>query len=225
MCETVTTLHPFEQAGLGKAPFRYLGSDEKRTKSGQPAGTCDYCFRGILTCCVIGSADGKSFVVGCDCVRKVFGATNRVLTDMERDVARVNLEKRRAKAEAKRQAALELYQAKLAEQRLRNGGLTDAEVQAQRDEAERQATTDRYSAANAWLLEHLLADGGFFAVEMARELQTRLAGELSDRQLEVLRDIYSKKHGRKNSDAWKAARDTFDTQVGEQRWQLRNPAK
>lgn len=225
MCDTTTELHPFEQAGLGKAPFRYLGSGEKRTNSGQPAGTCEYCSRGILTCCVIGSADGKTFVVGCDCVRKVFGPTNRVLTDMERDIARANLEKRRAKAEAKRQAALEAYQAKLAEQRVRNGGPTDAELQAQRDEAERQATTDRYSAANAWLLQHIEADNGFFVSEMARELQTRLAGELSDRQLEVLRDVYAKKHGRKNSDAWKAARDTFDTQVGEQRWQLRNPAK
>jgi hypothetical protein len=224
MCETAVTLHPFEQAGLGKAPFRYLGSDEKRTKSGQPAGTCDYCYRGILTCCVIGSADGKSFVVGCDCVRKTFGPGNRVLTDMERNVARVNLEKRRAKAEAKRQAALELYQAKLAEQRLRNGGLTDAEVQAQREQNERQAAADKYRAANSWLLQHIEPDTGFFVSEMARELQTRLAAELSERQLDVLRDVYAKKHGRKNTDAWKAARDTFDTQVGEQRWQQRNSA-
>ena len=107
---------------------------------------------------------------------------------------------------------------------MRNGGLTDAEVQAQREQAERQAAADKYRAANDWLLQHIEADTGFFVSEMARELQTRLAAELSERQLDVLRDVYAKKHGRKNTDAWKAARDTFDTQVGEQRWQQRNSA-
>lgn len=80
--------HPFEEAGLGLAPFKFVGVEEKRgpiswydPKSGttltagspgQPMGTCEYCYQGIAICCSVESADGKRFVVGSDCIRKVF---------------------------------------------------------------------------------------------------------------------------------------------------------
>lgn len=68
------TIHTFEQAGLGKAPFRFVGMFEKRGPipcpdgtmigaPGQPMGTCDFCGNGIAQCCQIESADGKIFVV------------------------------------------------------------------------------------------------------------------------------------------------------------------
>tara|TARA_R110000796_G_scaffold84556_1_gene184224 strand:- start:1863 stop:2396 length:534 start_codon:yes stop_codon:yes gene_type:complete len=76
--------HVFESAGLGLAPFRYVGSFEDKGphKSvingvqveigapGQPMGTCAYCGQGIAICCQIKSADGKTFTVGSDCVTK-----------------------------------------------------------------------------------------------------------------------------------------------------------
>jgi hypothetical protein len=79
-------IHAFEKAGLGKAPFTLTGFSHKvgpiRTQigpgiwsevgyPGQPMGTCDYCGTGIAMCFHIRSSDGKSFIVGSDCVAKV----------------------------------------------------------------------------------------------------------------------------------------------------------
>ena len=92
MQATTTTIHPFEAAGLGKAPFRFVGMTEERGPikrvgadgavleigaPGQPMGTCDYCGQGIALVCAIESADGKRFKVGSDCVLKVCRADNR----------------------------------------------------------------------------------------------------------------------------------------------------
>lgn len=82
---TTTQSHVFETAGLGQAPFQFIGCEERRGPElitmpdgvvmecgapGQPMGTCDYCGQGIAICCNIQSADGKRFMVGTDCVRK-----------------------------------------------------------------------------------------------------------------------------------------------------------
>ena len=67
--------HAFEAAGLGLAPFRFVGMSENiitypdgTTKAG---GSCDYCGTGIRYQCAIVSTDGKRAVVGCECIRKV----------------------------------------------------------------------------------------------------------------------------------------------------------
>ena len=81
MTNQTNTIHKFELAGLGKAPFRFIGDYESRGPitnadgsqsgaPGQPMGTCDYCMQGIAICCRIESADGKRFIVGSDCVLK-----------------------------------------------------------------------------------------------------------------------------------------------------------
>jgi hypothetical protein len=83
-----TTIHPFEKAGLGKAPFRYVGIIDQEMRYGEavvrtkmnghmiefatkPGGSCDYCGTYIVTMCKVKSADGKFFKVGCDCIEKV----------------------------------------------------------------------------------------------------------------------------------------------------------
>jgi len=82
MCQTETqaaateTTHPFETAGLGRAPFRLAGFSKNVYVAYQgaapvPGGTCDYCATGIMYECVIESADKKRFVVGCDCVLRL----------------------------------------------------------------------------------------------------------------------------------------------------------
>lgn len=83
---TVTTIHPFEKAGLGKAPFRYIGTiDQTPNRDGMVAigqcqgvnietkagGTCDYCGLAIIHMYNVRSADGNTFRVGCDCLKKV----------------------------------------------------------------------------------------------------------------------------------------------------------
>lgn len=91
-------MHPFESRGLGLAPFQYLSSYEDRGphnvvingvecqvgSPGQPMGSCDYCGQGIAICCQVQSADGKKFIVGQDCISKVYSDKNVASTATER---------------------------------------------------------------------------------------------------------------------------------------------
>lgn len=75
---TTTATHAFEIAGLGLAPFRFVGYERIVFQAVpgdpncpiQPGTCCDYCFQGISNVYWIRSADGKRFKVGCDCVAK-----------------------------------------------------------------------------------------------------------------------------------------------------------
>jgi len=87
--EAERPVHPFERAGLGKAPFRYAGmecqdlcygeailnrAEYERTGirlTTKPGGTCAYCGTYIIAMFNIASADGKRFHVGSDCVAKI----------------------------------------------------------------------------------------------------------------------------------------------------------
>lgn len=98
-------IHKFEAAGLGKAPFVFLGYYEDRGgrkmetatgltvtvgSPGQPMGTCEYCGTGIAICCRIQSADGNVFIVGSDCVLKVGDAGLKVKVDkMKAEINRI----------------------------------------------------------------------------------------------------------------------------------------
>lgn len=84
--EVGSTVHCFERAGLGKAPFAFQGSHERTYQACpgapiQPAGTCAYCGQGIRYCFIIRSSDGKLFEVGSDCVEKTDDAGLRRLVD------------------------------------------------------------------------------------------------------------------------------------------------
>lgn len=92
MTNATQSLHPFEKAGLGKAPFRYLGMSHEVGPitlengmmvgtPGQPMGSCDYCGQGIANVCNVQSADGNKFKVGCDCVEKVYKQYGRESAD------------------------------------------------------------------------------------------------------------------------------------------------
>jgi hypothetical protein len=116
MCQTMTTTeaHPFEAAGLGKAPFRLVGVTENvyRHPGGtcQPGGTCDYCSTGILYEFRIRSADGRTFVVGSDCVLKIDRRDNRQLADAVKvEVAR----RQKAARQAKRREAVAREQTRI----------------------------------------------------------------------------------------------------------------
>jgi len=78
-------LHKFEEAGLGKAPFRVVGYrydvgpkvisvkggvTHTAGSPGQPMGVCKYCGEGIAHVFIIRSADGNEFDVGSTCVGK-----------------------------------------------------------------------------------------------------------------------------------------------------------
>jgi len=66
--------HVFEVAGLGKAPFKYIGFKQMTYSPApgifQPGTACAYCATGINNVFIIESSDGKRFHVGCDCLMK-----------------------------------------------------------------------------------------------------------------------------------------------------------
>jgi hypothetical protein len=71
------TIHVFEKAGLGKAPFTLEGVDVRtycafQGAPVQPGAACGYCSTGIMECCLIRSSDGKHFIVGNECVKKTY---------------------------------------------------------------------------------------------------------------------------------------------------------
>ena len=104
--------HVFERAGLGKAPFRFVFAYEKRGPldlgnghmvgaPGQPMGTCQFCGQDIAICCVIKSADDKTFEVGSDCVAKTGDA------GLRKAVRKVAADAQKARETARWQAAKE----------------------------------------------------------------------------------------------------------------------
>lgn len=105
-----TTLHKFEAAGLGKAPYRYTGCEEKVHPNGdgtvKPGGSCQYCSTGIRYCFWFISADGKRFYVGSDCVHKA--GDQGLIRIVDAEVSRINREKRLTKKRAEEAADMEL---------------------------------------------------------------------------------------------------------------------
>ncbi|HEY3498183.1 MAG TPA: hypothetical protein VGK73_25970 [Polyangiaceae bacterium] len=119
-------IHPFEKAGLGKAPFRCVGVTRKvgpirianrdgtTTEigaEGQPMGRCDFCGTGIADCYEIRSADRREFVVGCDCVAKVCAKGEKVFSEVER----MAMDLKNAAARKRHDAKAAASQAQLAE--------------------------------------------------------------------------------------------------------------
>lgn len=88
MCSS-DSIHKFELAGMGKAPFKVVGFYALPSKSlaehnpnaynlqlkampkGVGIGSCSYCGIALVNNYILESKDGKKSVVGCDCVQKV----------------------------------------------------------------------------------------------------------------------------------------------------------
>ena len=116
------SIHKFERAGLGKAPFRCIGF-ERRTFQAAPGapvqagGSCDYCSTAITDHYIIRGADGSEFKVGSSCVAK---AGDRGLVNEAKK--RANKIKRAALAErnaARIAAAITVLRTLVARKKLR----------------------------------------------------------------------------------------------------------
>lgn len=129
-----STIHPFERAKLGMAPFRCVGWYESKYQAChgapiQPGSSCDYCGQGIMLVFRITSSDGKEFKVGCDCVAKT--ARECAGTDAERAARKVldqvnkiktaAANKRKDAVIAAARAKLEANRASLAERTIATG--------------------------------------------------------------------------------------------------------
>lgn len=113
-----SAVHRFEQAGLGKAPFRFVGYETKTYQACQgapiqPGTCCDYCGTGISGVYWIRSSDGKNFKVGCDCVLKTGDA------GLRRVINAKLAEQRLVARHAREGARIETAKVKLADEAVR----------------------------------------------------------------------------------------------------------
>ena len=168
--------HPFEKAGLGKAPFSCTGVSENVWDNGdgttKGGGVCDYCGTGIRwEFWIKGSVAGaRQFKVGCDCVAKTGWGIDRFL------------EVRAAHTRARRQAGAESRRA-----------ARQAQVAAERAQraADRQEATQAWRDANSALVARLDAYTG--ANEFLRSAKQNIAqwGNLSARQVEAVESCFA----------------------------------
>lgn len=214
VCETKTvktvSVHPFEIAGLGHAPFYF----ECVVDTGKTTTSCDYCSTGLRYVCWVKSHDGRQFKVGIDCIRKLDRDDNRLVTDAERALAKLQREKKDAERQQKREAALVKLEKLLQEQRDRNGGLTDQEIAKRDQDAKAESLRKEWESKNLWLLEVLDKQRGAFVESMIERLQQGPVSSLSYRCVSILRDIYCKSFGRYNSKKYNAACEQFYTLAG-----------
>lgn len=221
------TIHPFEAAGLGLAPFKLIGFDRKVGPikmedgtevgaPGQPMGTCDFCGTGIADCYRIKSSDLKTFVVGCDCVLKLGRSDNRLVGEVKRKKLALDRAKRAAKREAKWLEFKAEREATLQAEREANGGLTNAEIKAKAEAEALAAKAEQTKASNQWIIDALIATGqsGPFVQSMIAELGNRPFAELSPRCRQIIGEIYSKRAGRMGSKAYDAAMSEFEARTG-----------
>lgn len=121
-----TKIHVFERAGLGLAPFKFLGqafqdmaygqailNREEYNRTGvmittKPGGTCAYCGQYIVAMFDVQSADGKKFHVGSDCILKTGDAGLRTAVNKIKAHTQATREAARITAAAERLADPEL---------------------------------------------------------------------------------------------------------------------
>jgi hypothetical protein len=172
--------HPFEKAGLGKAPFSctHVSENVFRLPDGtsKAGGCCDYCGTGIRwEFWIKGSVAGaKQFKVGCDCVAKTGWGIDRFLeVRAEHTKARrkEGAEKRAAKAREQRKAWIEEQHAARA--------------------VERAAATEAWRKENSALAARLDAYTG--ENDFLRSMIERLGywGTLSDKQTEAAESCFA----------------------------------
>ena len=168
--------HPFEKAGLGKAPFSCTHVTENvftlPDGTSKAGGCCDYCGQGIRWEFWIkgGISGAKQFKVGCDCVAK----TGWGIEGFEKVRAAHTRARRQAGAQSRRAAR-------------------QAQVAAER--AQRQA--DRLEATQAWRDDNSAVVARLTAYEgtndFLRSSAINLAqwGNLTDRQLEAVESAFA----------------------------------
>lgn len=223
--------HPWQDLGLGRAPFVCVGYFDLPSKAlltqnpeaynaamrnvpqGYGVGTCKVCGQAIMMNCMINSADGRKFVVGCDCVLHTYEA--RLISVVEK-LKKTRMRKKRAEAKAaKIQKRIDAVAAELDRQRKANGGLTDREAQQKRIAEAIAKAQEGFVAENGWLISALHGRGNF-AESMVKKLATGALSEetFSPRMLDVMKDMFAVRRGRRGTKAYEAAVVEFDAKIG-----------
>jgi len=238
----MTQVHHDWERVAGRAPYRLVGVfsiphpasfgdnmagyqnalrdlGEAQRAFGVAGGACDICGHPLTNNYVLENADGRRFVVGCECV--THSGDSRLTTEVEEAERQRQRKLRQAKERARWAAEKATREA---QERLQYGGKTWAEVRAEQiREAEQQAAqrADEAKVANAWLIAILerVPTTGDFIPSMIGTLQREPAADLSRRCREILGDIYAREVSgrRRGTKAWNAARDEFDDRIDKER--------
>jgi len=211
-----------ENFQFGEAPFRFIGvwSAPSRSLLEQNPSAynlqmqakpkfchfgCDHCGTAIEHHYVLRDAKGDKYCVGSSCISKVGNVLN--LSDAEAAERQRQRELRRARAEAKREqeriAREAKLQARLAAERERNGGFTDAEVAQKRAEEEREQQRIANLQKYDFFISGLSEAYGNFATDVAQGL--REGRQPSGRGVTIMLEIIAKNAGRRGSKAYEAA--------------------
>ena len=168
--------HPFEKAGLGKAPFSCTGVSENvfalPDGTSKAGGCCDYCGTGIRwEFWIKGSVAGsKQFKVGCDCVAK----TGWGIEGFEK----VRADHTRARRQAGVQSRRAARQAQVAAERAQKA-------------ADRIEATQAWRDANNALVARLAAYAGTNEFLLSSIANLAYWGNLSARQVEAVESCFA----------------------------------
>lgn len=231
--ENNISIHLFENAGLGKAPFRCVsfiqlpsvslaehnpsGYNNAMNNATQIAkgyniklGSCDYCGMALMNHFVIKSADKKFFTVGCECVRKTndSGLRDKVKL-LQRQKAKAEREKKR---QEKHKIAMAEREAKEEQERIKNGGLTNYELNQIHQKAidfDKFLSVQPYNEFIYPVLEEKAEYSGFCDSILHDLKAGKKISDLPQRALDIISDIYAKSYGRRNSKKYNDAYDDF----------------
>lgn len=218
--------HPFELAGMGHGPYRFVGLVEMPNLSENSAsnfggnnpyaevqsfhmkagaGTCACCGMAITVICVVQDGLGDNWGVGSDCVEKLG-------TPALCNAAKVAVAKRRnkmaaARREVKRQATHQKWLAALSTKPGSLPGETNASRMGREDAERCFSRLAAESAVNARresfkdILSVLEASGNDFYKSLASQLS---AGPLSERQAHFVAKAMMGRQNKANSEQWEA---------------------
>lgn len=105
-------VHRWEKAGLGKAPFQFIGWRDSFYQACpgapvQPGSSCCYCATGISRQFHVRSADGKQFFVGSTCIDKVNEKGSKLVSDVDRVRNKIKSQQAHLRAQERTIEALE----------------------------------------------------------------------------------------------------------------------
>jgi len=223
---TTATLHPFEAAGMGNGPYKFLyccslpsaslaeqNPDAYRNAHRElprdisgGLGTCRNCGMAIMNICIVQDAQGIKYGVGSDCVEKT--GDRCIGTPANVAVARMVAKKRREAKEAARIAKAKAF-AESPE------GIARAAAEKAKEEALAELHAKRITDTMAkfeFVLPYLARSSGSFCTSIADQIRNGYAP--TGRALEIVQDIYSSAHGRRNSKAYADASDDFAERLG-----------
>jgi hypothetical protein len=226
--------HPFELAGLGTGPYRFVGMVSIPSLSLAEAnpdaynnalrelprdlvggcGTCANCGMAISNICIVVDAQGRRYGIGSDCVLKTYDSY--LGNAVKVAVAKHQREQRRVRAEHKRAEQHKVWLATVCNEAGETNAQRVAREQQERAAAEQAEQVARVARAQRWnfLLPYLSGPAGGFCESIANGL--RKGYEPSGRAIDICGEIYAKAHGRRGSKAYNAALDEFGNLTAEE---------